>query len=101
MLDNYELKNFKLQNFLNLSWKAENLKFSKMHQKKLSRLKYVREFLMNLCENYSFFPAYQGTLVTTVTCRYLALDFNVKFWNYASLKRVLTYFYAWMKLSKE
>ena len=81
MLDNYELKNFTLQNLLNPinHYKAENLKFSKMHQKKLSRLRYVREFQLNLCENYSFFPACQGTLVTTVTCRYLALDFDVKF----------------------
>ena len=49
MLDNYELKNFKLENLLNPihHYKAENLEFSKMHQKRLSRLKYVREFLLN------------------------------------------------------
>ena len=30
-----------------------------------------------------FFSAYQGTLVTKVTCNCLALNFDVKFWNYA------------------
>ena len=74
MLGNYELKNFKLQNLLNpiRHYKAENLKFKKMHPKKLPCLKYVREFQLNLCENYNFAPVHQGTLVTTVTCRCLA-----------------------------
>ena len=64
------------------SHKAENLKFSKIYQRKLSRLKYVRELQLNLCETYNFFPAYQETLMTTVTCRCLALNFHVKFWSY-------------------
>ena len=74
MLDNYELKNFKLQNLFNPihHYKAENLTFSIMHQEKFSCLKYVREFQLNLCENYNIFPAHQATLVTTVTCRCLA-----------------------------
>ena len=81
MLDNYEVKNFKLRYLLNPihHCKAENLKFSKINQKKLSRLKYLTEFCLNLCENYNFFHAYQGTLVTTVTCRYLALNFDIEF----------------------
>ena len=38
MLDNYELKNFNLQYLLNPMhhYKAENLKFSKMHKKALT-----------------------------------------------------------------
>ena len=40
MLVNYKLKNFKLQYLFNPihHYKAENLKFSKMHKKNLSRL---------------------------------------------------------------
>ena len=44
-MDNYELEHFKLQYLLNpIHYKAENIKFSKMHQKKHSCLEYVREF---------------------------------------------------------
>ena len=76
MLDNYELKNLKTKTTQKKNpirhYRAQDLKISKMHKKKLSRSKYVREFQLNLCENYNFFPAHQGTLVTTVTCRCLA-----------------------------
>ena len=74
MLDNCERKNFKLRNLLNPMhhYKAEILKFSKMHQKKLSHLKYVREYQLILYENYNIFPAHQGPLVTTIPCRCLA-----------------------------
>ena len=85
MLDSYELKNFKLQSLLNPihHCKAENLKFSKMHQKRLSQWKYAREFHLNWRKNYSFFPENQGTLVAIVTYWCLAFNFDVKFWNYA------------------
>ena len=45
MLDNYELKIINLQYLLNTTYhyKAENIKFSKMHKKKLSRNK-MQEF---------------------------------------------------------
>ena len=57
MLDNYEVKNFKLRYLLNPihHCKAENLKFSKINQKKLSRLMYLTEFCLNLCEITTFF----------------------------------------------
>ena len=57
VLPNYKLKNFKLQYLLNPihNYKAENLKVSKMHKKILSRLQ-----------------------KRPVTCRSLALNFDVK-----------------------
>ena len=81
ILDNCELKNVKFQNLLKPihHYRAEILKFSKMHQKTLSHLKYLRELQLILCENYNIFPAHQKTLVTTVTCRCLVWIFGVKF----------------------
>ena len=47
--------------------------------KKALMFKVCKRILNEFMSKSQFFPAYQGTLVTKVTCKCLALNFDVKF----------------------